>query len=85
MAKPCLYMYKANIKLLLRHALMESFLVFKYVILILMRIGIHFWDFGEKLNYLYGFGEQRQILLRSRGKNILPSSEIRTHDHDNSA
>ena len=42
----------------LSHALLHSFIVFKYVLLILRkdkyilgRIGLYFWGFGEKLNY----------------------------------
>ena len=49
---------RQNIKLSLSHALLDSFIVFKYVILILRknkyilgRIGLYFWGFGEKLNY----------------------------------
>ena len=43
---------------ILSDALLYSFIVFKYVILILRkdkyilgRIGLYFWGFGEKLNY----------------------------------
>ena len=37
MTKPCLYMYKQYTKLSLSHALLYSFIVFKYVILILRK------------------------------------------------
>ena len=43
---------------ILSHVLLYSFIVFKYVILILRkdkyilgRIGLYFWGYGEKLNY----------------------------------
>ena len=49
---------RQNIKWSLSHALLYSFIVFKYVILILRkdkyvlgRIGLYFWGFGEKLDY----------------------------------
>ena len=66
MAKPCLYMYtyKANINLTLSHALLYSFMFFKYVISILRkekyilgRIGLwggvclFFWIWGAKASY----------------------------------
>ena len=54
MVKPCIYIYKANIKLSLSHALLYSFIVFKYVFLILQKekyilgkIGIYFGDLGR--------------------------------------
>ena len=49
---------KIIIKSSLSHALLYSFIVSKYVILIIRkdkyilgRIGLYFWGFGEKLNY----------------------------------
>ena len=58
MAKTCLKTYiRHNIKWSLSHALLYSFIVFKNVILILLkdkyilrRIGLYFGGFGEKLN-----------------------------------
>ena len=56
--RPVLTCIKQNIKGSFSHALFYSFIVFKYVILILRkdkyilgRIGLYFWGFGEKLNY----------------------------------
>ena len=56
-----LYTYKTNIKWSSGHALLFSFIVFKFVILILRkakyilgRIGLYFGGFGEKLNFFLG-------------------------------
>ena len=56
------------------HSYIASYIVFKYVILILMkdknffgRIDLYFLGFREKLNYFQGFGEFKQMLLGRRG------------------
>ena len=61
----------SNIKWISSHPLVYSFIVFKYVNLILWkekyilgRIGLYFWGFGEKLYYFLGFGEQRKNTFR---------------------
>ena len=58
MAKTCFTCIRQNIKRPLSHVLLYSFIVFKYVILILRkdiyilgRIGCYFGGFGETLNY----------------------------------
>ena len=55
---PVLTRIRQNIKLSLCHALLYSFIVFKYVILILRkekytlgRVDLYYWGFGEKLVY----------------------------------
>ena len=50
MAKPSLYIYNANIEWTLSDALVYSFIVFKYVNLILLKTKMHFGGFWEKLN-----------------------------------
>ena len=81
--RPVFTCIRQNIKWSLSHALLYSFIVFKYVILILQkdkyilgRIGLCFWGFGEKLNNFYGFGEQRQILLGRRSHYLQGDGEI---------
>ena len=74
---------RQNIKLSLSHALLYTFIVFKYVILILQkekyilgRIGLYFWGFGEKLNYFRDLGSKGNILLGSRGNYFQGFEEI---------
>ena len=43
---------------------------------ILGRIGLYFGGFGEKLNYIWGNGERRQILLGRRGHYLQGDGEI---------
>ena len=84
MTKPCLYMYiRQYIKLSLSHALLYSFIVFKFVILILRkekyilgRIDLYVWGSGEKLVYFRDLGSKGKILLGSRGDYFQGSGEI---------
>ena len=59
--RPVFTCIRQNIKRSLSRALLYSFIIFKYVILILRkddytmgRIGLYFWGFGEKLNIFSG-------------------------------
>ena len=74
---------RQNIKLSLSHALLYSFIVFKYVILILRKekyiLGrnyLYFWGSGEMLVYFRDLGSKGKILLGSRGNYFQGSVEI---------
>ena len=74
---------RQNIKLSLSHALLYSFIVFKYVILILRkdkyilgRNDLYFWGSGEKLVFFRDLGSKGKILLGSRGNYFQGSGEI---------
>ena len=81
----CLFQftYCEYIKLSLKHALLYSFIVFKYVILILRkekyilgRIDLYFSGSGEKLVYFRDLVSRGKILLGSRGNYFQGSGEI---------
>ena len=66
-------MYKANIKRTLSHALLYSFIDFKYVILILRkekhflgRFGLYFGGYGEKLKYFGIWGAKAKTFRELR-------------------
>ena len=63
--RPVFKCIRQNIKESLSHVLLYSFIVFKYVILIIRkdkyilgRIGLYFLGFGEKLNFFRDLGSE---------------------------
>ena len=86
---------RQNMKLSLSHALVYSFIIFKYVILILLkekyilgRIGLYFWDLGRSWTIFRDLGSKakyfkggKEIIYRDMGRSVHYFQGSREHRH----